>query len=219
MRRYVSAALREDPVARSFVRLAFIGVFACAAAFCSATAKADTNLGSLLGASNCGATSSVFAPWGDQAQYYFATDGGFEAGGAGWTFGGGARVVAGNEPFYLHSAQDRASLLIPNGGVATSPSLCFGSNTPGIRFVATSPSGSAVLHVTIVARGPVGVLAILDGGTIRVGSTWEPTASFATTFSQLNSVLLGAKSIQVVITSSDGDAQIDDVYVDPFLQR
>jgi hypothetical protein len=161
----------------------------------------------------------VFAPWGDRGQYYFASDGGFEAGGAGWALSGGAKAVPGNEPFYLHGAQDRASLLIPNGGVATSPALCFGSNTPGVRFVATSPSGSATIRVRIIARGLVGVLSILDGGTIHVGPSWAPTTAFSTTFSQLNSVLLGAKSIQVVISVSDGSAQVDDVYVDPFQQR
>ena len=201
------------------LRLVSVGFVVSVCAVFAATAKADLGLGSLLGASNCGPTSSVFAPWGDRGQYYFTPDGGFEGGGAGWTFGGGAKVVAGNESFYLHGAKDRASLLIPSGDVATSPLLCFGSNTPGVRFVATSPSGSATIHVRIIARGLVGVLAILDGGTIRVGSTWAPTTVFSTTFSQVNSVLLGAKSIQVVITSSDGAAQIDDVYVDPFLQR
>ena len=71
---------------------------------------------------------------------------------------------------------------------------------------------------TIRSDGLVGVLAILDGGTVRVGSTWAPSSAVRTTFSQLNSVLLGAKSIQVVLTSDGGAVQVDDVYIDPFLQ-
>ena len=70
----------------------------------------------------------MFAPWGDQGQYYFTSDGGFEGGGVGWGFARGAKVVAGNESFNLHSTQDKASLLIPNGGVATSPLFCFVSH-------------------------------------------------------------------------------------------
>ncbi len=171
----------------------------------------------LLGGVNCGSTAAVFAPWGDRSQYYFTSNGGFESGSTGWTLSGGARVVGGNEPFYLHSSQDKSSLLLPDGAVAASHWLCFGSNTPGIRFMATSPTGSGTVHVRVVARGLLGVLAILDGGTVQVGSSWAPTIDFGTTFSQLNSALLGANAIQVVI-STRGDVQIDDLYIDPFTQ-
>jgi hypothetical protein len=73
------------------------------------------------------------------------------------------------------------------------------------------------VHVRLIARGLVGVLAILDGGTVQVGPTWAPTIDFGTTFSQLNSALLGANSIQIVLSSS-GPVQLDDLYIDPFTQ-
>lgn len=197
------------------LRLLALGLVVCVGAAFAATAKAG--LGLNLGAASCGPTAPVFSPWGDQHQYFLAPNGGFEAGSSGWNLSGGAHVVSGNEPFYIHSKQDSSSLYLPDGGVADLPSVCFGSNTPGIRFLAMSPAGSATVHVRIIAHGLLGVLAILDGGTYRVGPSWAPTVNFGTTFSQLNSTLLGAKSIEIVLSAS-GPVQLDDVYLDPFTQ-
>ena len=200
-------------MARTSLRLVALSVTVVACTAFAATAKAGLGLGT----SNCGPTSAVFAPWGDQHQYYFTSNGGFEAGSSGWILTGGAQVVSGNEPFHVHAAQDASSLLLPDGATADLPGVCFGSNTPGIRFFAMSPSGSATVHVRIIAHGLLGILSILDGGSYHVGSTWAPTATFSTTLSQLNSALLGARSIDIVLSAS-GPVQLDDVYVDPFTQ-
>jgi hypothetical protein len=180
----------------------------------AAAAKADLTQ-SLIGG-DCGPTTTAFAQWGDSRSYYFTASGGFESGAPGWTLGGGATVVAGNEPFFLHSSADNSSLLLPSGATATSPPLCFGVLDPGLRFLAVAPSGSGTLHVQLVARGVLGVLAVIDGGTIQVGPTWAPTEVFSTLGSQLN-VPLGTKTIQVVLTSTSGDVQVDDLYIDPWL--
>jgi hypothetical protein len=199
-------------VARSLRLLALCAVTAVCAVS-AATAKADL-IQSLIGG-GCGPTTNAFAQWGDSRSYDFAS--GFESNGAGWTLAGGAKVVAGNEPFYLHSDSDNSSLLLPSGATATSPALCFGLLDPGLRFLAVAPSGSGTLHVQLVARGLLGVLSVIDGGTIQVGSTWAPTEVFSTLGSQL-SVPAGTKTIQVVLTSSD-DVQVDDLYIDPWENR
>ena len=199
---------------RLSLRLSILCAVMAVCAVSAATAKADL-VQSLIGG-GCGPTTTAFAQWGDSRSYYFTADGGFESGGAGWTFTGGAKVVAGNEPFYLHSTADDSSLLLPSGATATSPALCFGVLDPGLRFVAVAPSGSGTLHVQLVAQGLLGVLAVIDGGTIQVGSSWAPTEVFSTLGSQLN-VPLGTKTIQVVLTSSGGDVQVDDLYIDPWL--
>jgi hypothetical protein len=170
---------------------------------------------SLIGG-NCGTATPAFASFGDPRYYYLIPDGGFEAGGAGWTFTG-AKVVSGNDPFYLHSQSDASSLLISSGGSAISPPSCFGLLNPGLRFVAVAPSGSATLHVRLIAHGLLGVLTILDGGTVRVGPTWAPTPILSTLGSQL-SMPLGTKTIQVELTAT-GNVQVDDLFVDPFLMR
>jgi len=204
-------------VARSSMRFSLL-VAALAASAVAASAASAGNVPSsvttaLIGG-NCGSTAQVFAPYGDQRAYYFTSDGGFEGGGAGWTFTGGTKVVAGNETSYLHSSSDRSSLLIPNGGTATSPALCFGLLYPGIRMMT---SGSGTLHVQVVAHGLLGALSVLDGGTVAVNGGWAPTQVISTTLSQLN-IPVGTKSIQIVL-SSTGNVQVDDLYIDPFLSR
>jgi hypothetical protein len=180
-------------------------------------ASADGSLLTGLIGGNCGSTSAVFAPWGDNSQYYFTQNGGFEDGSAGWTLSGGAAVVGGNEPFDVHSASDSHSLLIPSGASATSPSLCFGLLYPGVRFFAMSRSGTATIHVRVIASGLLGALSVLDGGSATVGPNWSPTPTFATTLSQLD-IPVGTKSIQLQI-SATGAVQIDDIYIDPFVSH
>jgi hypothetical protein len=192
-----------------------VSAFALAGSVLAAGASADL-APSLLGG-NCGATSQPFAPWNDSAAYYLAGNGGFESAG-GWALTGGAAVVAGNEPSYVHSKQDRSALLLPNGATATSGQLCFGLLNPGIRFFAMSPSGSGTVHVQVIANGLLGSLAVLDGGNVSVGKTWAPTAKLGTTLSQLNS-LVGAKSISIKLTAVNGSVEVDDLYIDPFLAR
>jgi hypothetical protein len=180
----------------------------------AATAKAGL-IQSLIGG-GCGPTTNAFAQFGDARSYYFTNNGGFEAGTSGWTLAGDAKVVPGNEPFFLSGGGD-SSLSLPSGSSATSSGLCFGVLDPGLRFLAVAPNGPATLHVQIVANGLLGVLAVIDGGTIQVGSSWAPTEVFSTLGSQL-SVPLGTKTIKVVLTSS-GDVQVDDLYIDPFLMK
>src|SRR3712207_2754997 len=69
-------------------------------------------------------TAKVFLRWGDVANYAFAPNGGLERGGEGWTFAGPARVVAGNEPFRVHGADDRYSLALGPGASATTAPMC-----------------------------------------------------------------------------------------------
>jgi hypothetical protein len=192
-----------------------VSALALAASALAAGASADPAPGLLGG--NCGPTSQPFAPWGDSGAYYLAGNGGFESTG-GWTLSGGAAVVAGNEPSYVHSKQDHSALLLPNGATATSGQVCFGLLNPGIRFFAMSPTGSGTVRVQVIAYGLLGALASLDGGTVSAGKAWAPTAKLGTTLSQLNT-LLGAKSIAIKLTAVNGSVEVDDLYIDPFLAR
>lgn len=62
-----------------------------------------------------------FKRFGDPARYVLVPDGGFERRARGWSLAGGARVVAGNEPYHVGSRRDRRSLRLPAGASATSP--------------------------------------------------------------------------------------------------
>lgn len=69
---------------------------------------------------------------GDTSDYSPAPDGGFEAGGAGWTFTNGAKVVTGNETLGVYSG--KKSLMMPLTSTATSPAFCVDESNPHFRF-------------------------------------------------------------------------------------
>ena len=154
-------------MARYLVRLALLAALA-ALAIPAAAARAGGGLLPTLLGGNCGSDSAVFAPWGDHASYYFAPNGGFESGAAGWSLTGGSAVVAGNESYAVHGAGDAQSLSIPAGGTA-STTVCYGLLYPDVRFfVADASAQPATVHVRIVTRSVLGILSTFDGGSFQV---------------------------------------------------
>jgi hypothetical protein len=157
-------------------------------------------------------TTTPFAAWSDYANYAFVPDGGFEAGASGWSLGGGARVIAGNESFYVHSKTDKVSLSLPAGASATSPGMCISLLSSKMRFVARGDAGSKV-KVQILYRGLLSsVLGILDGGTYTVGGSWKPSPQIG----MLGGVLpLLTSGVSFRFTAVGAAVVIDDVYLDP----
>jgi hypothetical protein len=195
---------------RRFALLLVVAV----AAMCGSTV--GTAKASLIGG-NCGYMAPVFAPWGDWSLYYFAPNGGFENGSSGWTLGGGAAVVAAdNEPWYLAGFGSHA-LEIPRGGTA-SINVCYGVTYPAVRFFAAGQGGPAKIHVRVVTRSLLGLLSVLDGGTFTTDEGWDPSPRTSTLLSSLAS-LVGTKSMTLQFTVESGTAQIDDLFVDPFLRE
>jgi hypothetical protein len=158
-------------------------------------------------------TAQVFRPWSDYAYYAAVPDGGFEAGATGWKLANGAKVVAGNEPFYLRSPADRSSLLLPAGSAATSPPMCIALLSSKMRFVVSGPAGSSV-KVQVIYRGLVSnVLGVFDGGTVKSSGTWVPSPPM----SMLGGVLpLLTQSVQFRFVATSGTPQVDDVFLDPW---
>src|SRR5581483_476605 len=173
------------------------------------TAKADLLNG------QCGSTAQVFLPWNDQSSYYFPANGGFENGSAGWTLGGGSQVVNDNESAYVHSAGDSHALAIPDGGSA-STSLCYGLYYPALRFFVKGQG--ATVHVSVQTRNLLGIVSTLDGGTFQAGADWAPSPKLSTLLSALIAPV-GTKSMSLKITVTGAPAEIDDLYVDPFVMR
>jgi hypothetical protein len=191
------------------LRLWAIVAVTALAAMTAATARADIFNGA------CGSTAPVFSPWGDDSDYYFPGNGGFENGASGWSLGGGSQVVADNESAFVHSAGDSHALAIPSGGSA-SVSLCYGFSFPALRFFAKGDG--ATVHVSIQTRNLLGVVSTLDGGTFQPGSDWTPSPKLSTLLSAIVAPL-GAKSMTLRIDVSGGPAEIDDLYVDPIVMR
>jgi hypothetical protein len=206
----IALCAAETEHMRRYTLLAvLVGVLALAST--AGSAKADL-LPGLLGG-NCGTTAPVFAPWGDFSGYYFAKNGGFESGSTGWSLAGGAQVVSGGDGLGL-SGSGSHSLRVPDGGSA-SISTCYGLTYPAIRFTV---SGPATVHVKVVAHSLLGVLSVIDGGTFRVDGSWTPSPKLSSLGSAL-AAPLGTKSVSLEISVEDGTAQIDDLFVDPFIFR
>jgi hypothetical protein len=203
-------------VARYLVRLAVLAAIA-AIAIPAAAASAGGGLITTLIGGNCGSDSPVFAPWSDSAGYYFAGNGGFESGTAGWSFSGGAAVVPGNESYDVHSSADQSSALIPAGG-SVSTTVCYGLVYPAVRFfVADAGDQPATVDVSVQTKGLLGVVSNLDGGTFQVSGGWQPSPKLSTLLSAI-AAPLGTKSMTLTITVVSGAAQVDDLYVDPFVR-
>jgi hypothetical protein len=159
----------------------------------------------------------TFQPWLDPAWYAAAPDGGLEAGAEGWTLGGGAAVVAGNEPFFVGDRGDARSLALPPGASATTPSVCIGVEHPTLRFFARNTGSSiSTLGVSVVFRDLLGQERALPVGSIVAGEEWAPTPVVPVLVNLLS--LLGDQQVAFRFTALDGRGEwtIDDVYVDPY---
>jgi hypothetical protein len=159
----------------------------------------------------------TFQPWIDPAWYAAAPDGGLEAGAEGWTLGGGAAVVAGNEPFYVGDRGDGRSLALPPGASATTPEVCIGVEHPTVRFFArNSGSVTSSLEVAVVFRDVLGEQRALPVGVVAAGDEWAPTPVVPVVVNLLS--VLGDQQVAFRFTALDdrGAWTIDDVYVDPY---
>jgi hypothetical protein len=168
--------------------------------------------------------SQPFVPWLDVGHYFLMPGGDLEST-AGWTFGGGARLVNGNEPFKVNGAKDGRSLQLPVGGWARSASTCVDSDEPTMRFFARN-SGSPLSTLAVEARIRTTVLGLTTETTLPLGvvlgttQSWQPSLPVLFELS-LNQLLSGTTTVDFRFTTLGlgGDWQVDDVYVDPFKDR
>jgi hypothetical protein len=162
--------------------------------------------------------SHPFAAFGDPRPYFRITNGGFEAGGASWTLGGGATVVAGNEPFHVGGAGDSHALRLGAHGTAASAPLCAGTSEPQMRLFArgTGPAGTRLRIDAVVSNLSGQPMRTV---TLRVAAgnagAWLPTPPIV-----FGSSASRAEVVQFRFSVEGGnsatDWRIDDVYVDPW---
>jgi hypothetical protein len=173
----------------------------------------------LLGGVFCpGTTSRPFLRWLDLMQYGLAPGGDFE-GSLPWELAGGAKVVAGNEPFKVTRASDARSLSIPGGGSALTAPVCVGLLDPTLRFFAVGGGriGSS-LRVDVIYRTKLGTIT-QRVATLSTMKSWAPTPPYLFLANVTGLLALDGltTSVQFRFTASgSGSWQIDDVYVDPF---
>jgi hypothetical protein len=199
----------------------FVVVGAIALAFGAGPAAAG------LGVSCPDATSRPFSPWGDYANYAFVPNGGFEGGSSGWTLSGGAKVVSGNESFFVHGSADRNALSLPPGSTATTPPMCISLFSGKMRFFAANAGNPASrVKVQIFYNGGVGsllggvgkLLGLSDVGHVSAGRSWQPSAEIAMLGGTLP-LLTSSVQFRFSAPNDGGSFRLDDVYLDPFLSR
>ena len=199
-----------------------IGFILCGVAIIATVALTPTAKAGLLGgksASYCDPSSTqAFSRFGDSANYARLFNGNFESGSTGWALGGGAKVVSGNEPYYLSgNTKDSHSLLLPARSSATSGTVCFALGDWHLRFMAKRLSSSGSLHIQVVVPSLLGILSILDGGTVSGNGTWAPSPRLQLLLTNVTS-LLGTNAVAFRFTpvGTSTSYQIDDVYLDPW---
>jgi hypothetical protein len=191
----------------------FLGLTGLLALLAALAIPADAGLLGTGSASYCDPFSSqVFKPWGDSSNYMLTPGGSFEDGTPTWKLSGGAKIISGNEPYYVHSKNDRRSLYMPAGSTASTPSMCFAAGDWHLRFVNT---GSGQIRVAVTVNSLLGVVSILDGGTVSGSGTWKPSPKVGLLLTNVTG-LLTTKAISIRLTASGGASQVDDVYLDPF---
>jgi hypothetical protein len=176
-----------------------------------AGALAALALAAPASAATCaGKSSQPFSPWGDLNSYELAPNGTLESTN-GWTLTGGAKLVAGSEPFAAAGRLGQYSLSIPAGATATSPAMCIDAARPTFRFFGKAVQGSAAsLRAEALAERPSQHAAL---GSVSGSTAWAPVAPMGTGAASL---LLDKGTVAVRLRfTATGDWQIDDVFVDP----
>jgi hypothetical protein len=191
----------------------FFGLTAVLSVLAGFALPTDAGLLGTGSASYCSSTVfQAFKPWGDSSNYMLTPGGSFESGTASWTLSGGAKIVSGNESYYLNSKSDAKSLYMPSGSAARTPSMCFAAGDWHMRFVG---KGSGRIRVTVQVNSLLGLVSVLDGGTVSPGGSWSPSPQVSLLLTNVGG-LLTTQAISLRFTASNGSVQIDDVYLDPW---
>lgn len=190
-----------------------------------AAASAPAQAGLLVeSAGPCGdqPISKPFARWLDMADYTPAPDGTLERGAAGWTLAGGAKVVDGNEPFYISgSRSDSRSLALPARSSARTPVMCVGLEHPTLRLVARSNASllstlTSALKVDAIVETSLGTAVTVPVGVVALSPSWAPSLPMPIAASLLPLLPGEHTPVAFQLTPVGGAGwQVDDIYVDP----
>lgn len=174
----------------------------------------------IAAATNCStrSTKQAFLQWGDANQYFIVDNGTFESGTGGWTLSGGPKVVTGQAPWKVNGRTHSKALQLPAFSSATAPFMCVASNEEWMRFFYNDPGvPGASLRIEITVKNANGMAV----------NTWEVGSSSAgwKVSSQIGLPNLrdadGKQwiSMRFIPTNNPATWQIDDVMVDPWVNR
>jgi hypothetical protein len=161
------------------------------------------------------ALSEPFAAWGDTNSYELLPGSNFAGSLAGWTLSGGAKVVAGGEPFVVNGTAGTASLDLPAGASVQSPSTCVDAAYPTFRFFARNDTAKSTLLVQVVYDLPSVGVVVVPVGVVAASSAWAPTSAMPTGAALPSALEGGTAGVELRFTELTGTSQIDDVFIDP----
>ena len=167
-------------------------------------------------------TSAVFSRWLDPAQYFLASNGGFEQGAEDWSLSPAATVVAGNERYRVAGSAHSHSLSLGAGAVAESRTACVTMGEPTVRlFVKTPRVFGARLTITATVSNPATRVSLTTAYVVVGGVTpagWAPTPEIVIP-NLLGGVLDQKLTMRISTGGTPAAWRVDDVYVDPYKQR
>ena len=130
--------------------------------------------------------------------------------------------MSGNESYKVGGATHSRSLSLPSGSAAVSPFTCVGLSEPTLRLFAKRNSALlglvSTLNVQIQVQTSLGLsvwLPVLPGDL--GGSSWHPTAKMPLIANILPLSASDKTPVRFRFSPLLGSWQIDDVYVDPFM--
>jgi hypothetical protein len=171
---------------------------------------------------DCGdeSLSQPFAGFGDRAQYKIVPGGSFEGALTDWTLLGGAKVVAGNEPWKVGGSSHAKSLVLPAGSSAITAPTCVGLAEPTLRFFAKKNRGLlSTLAVSVYVKTSLGLVVPVPVGVVLGNGQWKATSPMLIVANLLPLLPGDRTPVAFQFTPLLGDWQIDDVYVDPMRMR
>lgn len=164
-------------------------------------------------------TTKAFARFGDEAEYSPAPGGTFEQGNHGWELSKGASIIDGNDGAKVTAGTK--SLKLGSGAVATSPEFCVSEANPYFRFVAKPSFFLSTFQALVIYRDAKGALTqaqFQSSSDIKLfPGIWAPS-KISPLAIKIPLLMSGSRtaSVQIVIGSLFGGAQIDSVMVDPY---
>ena len=176
--------------------------------------------GTLTANADCsyGASSQVFAPWGDGATYALATQGDFSST-SGWQFAN-ATLAASHDRWTPGSL----SLRLPGNGQATTPPMCVDLTNPTVRFFIDNEAGVKTdLKVSVLYENMQGNIVTLTLAKLTTSSSgWQPSITIPIGVNIASTASANKYAAVAFQFKPEGLAAgqywaIDNVYVDPFL--
>jgi hypothetical protein len=167
------------------------------------------------GACDTSTLTQPFLRWGDSNYYKLVPGANFEGSLTGWTLSGGAKVVAGSEPYGVTGKIGSWSLSVPAGGVAQSPFTCVTAAYPTLRFFARNGGILSSVLVQVVYIDPILGQVRIPVGTVALSGSWQPTLPMLTASAVPGTLNGGTAYVALRFTGVTGTSLLDDAFIDP----